>query len=165
MVKYFAVISVFLILSCAKKKNCVDGGLNISFINLLEGQSDTLCIKSYKKGTNLSQIVSEKTYVLESSMDSINGIINGRLNLSGNTSSFLSMETNNVGFLSSFYDYLLVLNGEEFFLYGMATLKNTIKCGGILSMECPTCYNPVISFVQDSLEYEVLPNSLHVVNE
>ncbi len=165
MVKYFAVISVFFILSCAKKTDCVDGGLNISFINLLEGQSDTLLIKSYKKGTDLSEIVSEKTYVLESSMDSINGVINGRLNLSGNSTSFLSMETNNSGFLSSVFDYRLVLNGEEFFISSITTLKKTKKCGGILSMECPTCYNPVISFVQDSIKYEVLPNSLHVVNE
>ena len=165
MVKYFAVISVFFILSCAKKTDCVDGCLNISFINLLEGQSDTLLIKSYKKGTNLSEIVSEKTYVLESSMDSINGVVNGRLNLSGNSTSFLSMETNNSGFLSSVFDYRLVLNGEEFFISSITTLKKTKKCGGILSMECPTCYNPVISFVQDSIKYEVVPNSLHVVNE
>ena len=165
MGKFFLIVSLFYICSCAKTSDCETGGLNISFVDLLEDEPDTLQVESYKKGTNFSELVQKKTYVFEPSLDSINGIVDGRINLSGNPTSFHSSETNNSGFLSASYDYRLVLNGEEFRISDMLTRRKTKKCGGIFSLECPTCFNPVVYFKQDNAPYHVSPNDLHVVNE
>ncbi len=148
MIKKLIFISIIaLISSCAKEQDCSDGGLNIGFTTFDPNENDTVRIRNFEKGDGFSTALSEIVYVFLTIEDEMNGITNGStIVLRGNSENFHPDDANNQGFLSSYYDYEVEFRTNVYRISKMGVLKKSKKCGGLLSLDCPTCYSPVTSF-------------------
>lgn len=160
--KFFVLILLLTALfSCAKTVDCKSGGLNIAITDLNTNDDDTVIIRTYVKESDFTNLISYREYLFLASMDSVNGVINGTtIILQGNTSSFHSSDKNNTGFLHSDYDYEIQIKNKSYKIAAMQTNKKTKKCGGLLSLDCPDCYNPVVSFKINSIQKQINDNEI-----
>lgn len=165
MKKIYFTFMVVLFTSCVKESACSNGGLNIGFNTLNPTENDTIWIRNYVKGNGFTTLISEVEYLFYSNEDSINGIVNGiTLELKGNSNNFLSEDMNNPGFLSSSYDYEIQLGTSIYQISKMQVQTKTKKCGGLFSLECPTCYNPVTTFRVSNSEKAITANDVYFLD-
>ena len=164
MKKIIVFLSLLVLASCAKETDCKTGGLNIGFNSLNPTENDTIWIRSYAKGGGFSAILVEKEYIFYSNQDSMNGVENGTsIKLEGN-STFHEWDRNNSGFLNADYDYRVQLGSSVYEISNMQVEKKTKKCGGLLSLECPDCHNPVTKFLLSGSEKTVTANEVYFLD-
>lgn len=135
-----------IVLSCAKEKNCLIGGLNLEIINLNDNEDDTIHVISFEKNGNFQDTINTRTYIFVDSLDSINQIQNNTVALNGGTTNFNGPDMNQTGFLWAEYDYKIVTKNHTYSFTNLAVLSKSKKCGGLLSLECPDCFSPVVQF-------------------
>lgn len=149
--------------SCAKEKKCLIGGLNLEIINLLENEDDTIQLVSFKKNGNFQDTNKLMTYIFVDSLDSINTIQNNTIKLYGNTVNFNGPDMNQMGFLSAEYDYKITTKHHTYFFSDLTVLPKKKKCGGLLSLECPKCFSPVVQFTLNGEEMQIIENEFVVL--
>ena len=83
--------------------------------------------------------------------------------MSGN-STFHEWDRNNSGFLNADYDYEVQLGSSIYEISNMQVEKKTKKCGGLLSLECPDCHNPVTKFLLSGTEKTITANEVYFLD-
>lgn len=149
LLKKAATVLVILLSlnSCAKETECKTGGLNIALTELKPGEDDTIILRTFVKGSNFSDQLKETQLLYPDAMDAQNQIFGDTLLLNGYEVKFHDSDKNNTGFLSAEYDYEIITKNHSYFFSKLSTLAKTRKCGGLLSLECPDCFSPVVAFV------------------
>lgn len=156
---------VALLASCAKERDCKIGGLNIGFNTLNPTENDTIWIRSYEKGSGFATLVNESEYIFYSNEDSINGITNGTtLELKGNYGNLFCEADYDPGYLNSGYDYEVQLRSTIYQIKKMDIKVKTQKCGGLLSLDCPSCYSPVTKFWVSNNEKSVASSQVYFLD-
>lgn len=150
-------ISLF-ILSCAKEKNCLIGGLNLKIINLNVNEDDTIHVISFVKNGNFQDTIKTRTYIFADSLDSINQIQNNTIALNGGTTNFNGSDMNQTGFLWAEYDYKIITKNHSYSFTELAVLSKSKKYGGLLSLECPDCFSPVVQFKLNGENKQIIEN-------
>ena len=152
-----------VVFSCAKKQSCSIGGLNLTVINLNPDLDDTLIVEKYAKGSNFTNLISSNTLIYVDSLDSSNLIFGNILNLNGFENYKNNSDMNNSGFLNADYDYILFTKNHTYQFLNLEILQKTKKCGGLLSLDCPSCYSPVIKFTFNQEQKTISENQLFTI--
>lgn len=159
---FLAFMYLFLA-SCAREKKCLIGGLNLEIINLLENEDDTIQLISFKKNGNFQDTIKLMTYIFVDSLDSINTILNNTIKLYGNTVNFNGQDKNQMGFLSAEYEYKITTKQHSYYFSSLTVLPKKKECGGLLSLECPNCYSPVVQFILNGETMQIIENEFVVL--
>lgn len=143
----FIVLFVSVLISCAREKTCKLGGLNIAITNLTLSENDTLTFERYKKNGAFDELLGSYQFTVSDTANLYPALVGNTLFLSGQDEQFNAPETANTGYLSAYYDYRVITKNHVYEFKSLETKKNTKKCGGIFSLECPDCYSPVLYFI------------------
>ncbi len=161
----FLLLSTFL-LSCARESDCSLGGLNIAITNLDSKNNDTILIQKFDKNTSFKNRVDSTLHIFKNSEDSLNNIHGDTVLLNGILGFFPTVtgsDKNNMGFLSARYDYILKTKNHSYQFTGLEIAKKTKKCGGLLSLDCPDCYSPVVTFNLNNSKHQITENELFYI--
>ncbi len=161
--KYAFLLFIVILISCGRKSDCSIGGLNIGITNLNTSLDDSILVLKFTKNSNFNKLIDSTKLVFENDKDSLNNIHGDSLILIGKNGFFSSLsgsDKNNSGFLNANFDYIIQTKNHSYQFTELEISKKTKKCGGILSLDCPDCYSPVVKFKLNDDQIQILENEL-----
>jgi len=161
--KYAFLFLIVILISCARVSDCSIGGLNIGITNLNALSDDSILVLKFTKNSNFNKLIDSTKLVFENDKDSLNKIHGDSVILTGKQgflSSLSGSDKNNRGFLNAKFDYIIKTKNHSYQFTELEIAKKTKKCGGILSLDCPDCYSPVVKFKLNNIQNQILENEL-----
>jgi len=161
--KYAFLLFIMILISCGRESDCSIGGLNIGITNLNTSLDDSILVLKFTKNSNFNKLIDSTKLVFEKDKDSIYNIHGDSLILMGQYGFFRELsgsDKNNSGFLNANFDYIIQTKNHSYQFTELEISKKTKKCGGILSLDCPDCYSPVVKFKLNNNKNQILENEL-----
>ncbi len=131
------VLLLFLFaFSCARKKDCVTGGINLTFKGYDTTGVDSIKITSFTAGSDFTAPGSSFTLVLQE----YNFLADSSIQLQR-----YCQWDENCGYLDAGHDWKIETPTKTLWIDDFTEKQLDQKCGGLLSLDCPACYDQVIS--------------------
>lgn len=126
---------VHFFISCGKEKACYTNPLNLAFVKYKVDEVDSIIVLKIKKNSSPSVVIDSVLITSNNAYYSNNG-----------DTIFINNFNNNI--LTSEFDWQLKINSNQqaINLQNIVTEGRKQKCGGLLSLDCLPCNDPIKKF-------------------